>query len=114
MTAAQQSQRSRESWEGEQAAIYCRISHIKDKDQTSVERQERICRDIVDSRAGWGPGLAMRRLRLARMPSVSGRAQTRSGIARTKAGMTAIGVLPVSLWSLACCPPVCLVHHTMK
>jgi site-specific DNA recombinase len=47
MTAAQQSQRSRESWEGEPAAIYCRISHIKDKDQTSVERQERICREIV-------------------------------------------------------------------
>ena len=47
VTAAQLSQRSRESWAGEQAAIYCRISHIKDKDQTSVERQERICRDIV-------------------------------------------------------------------
>lgn len=47
VTTVQQSQRSRESWAGEHAAVYCRISHIKDKDQTSVERQERICRDIV-------------------------------------------------------------------
>lgn len=48
MTAQERLRRSRESWEGEETAIYCRISHIKDKDQTSVERQERICRDIVD------------------------------------------------------------------
>lgn len=47
MTAAQQSQRSRDSWSGEEAAIYCRVSHIKDKDQTSVERQERICRHVA-------------------------------------------------------------------
>lgn len=47
MTAAQQSQRSRDSWNGEEAAIYCRVSHIKDKDQTSVERQERICRGVA-------------------------------------------------------------------
>jgi DNA invertase Pin-like site-specific DNA recombinase len=32
-------------FEGESAAIYCRISHIKDEDQTGVERQERICRE---------------------------------------------------------------------
>jgi site-specific DNA recombinase len=47
VTAAQQSQRSPQAWSGEDAAVYCRISHIKDKDQTSVERQERICREIV-------------------------------------------------------------------
>jgi DNA invertase Pin-like site-specific DNA recombinase len=34
-------------FEGESAAIYCRISHIKDDDQTGVERQERICRDMA-------------------------------------------------------------------
>jgi DNA invertase Pin-like site-specific DNA recombinase len=27
--------------------IYCRISHIKDEDQTGVDRQERICRDVA-------------------------------------------------------------------
>ncbi|MFF3468437.1 recombinase family protein [Streptomyces sp. NPDC002619] len=32
---------------GEPAAIYCRISHTKDDDQTGVDRQERICRDIA-------------------------------------------------------------------
>jgi DNA invertase Pin-like site-specific DNA recombinase len=58
MTTAKQSQRSRESWEGEPTAIYCRISHIKDKDQTSVERQERICRDIV-ARLGLALGAGM-------------------------------------------------------
>jgi hypothetical protein len=25
------------------------VSHIKDKDQTGVDRQERICRDVVES-----------------------------------------------------------------
>jgi DNA invertase Pin-like site-specific DNA recombinase len=45
-------------WEGEPAAVYCRISHIKDKDQTSVERQERICRDIV-ARLGLALGAGM-------------------------------------------------------
>jgi DNA invertase Pin-like site-specific DNA recombinase len=57
VAAAQQSQRSRESWVGEAAAVYCRVSHIKDKDQTSVERQERICRDVVkDLGLSLGPG----------------------------------------------------------
>ncbi|HEX2742957.1 MAG TPA: recombinase family protein [Streptosporangiaceae bacterium] len=57
VTAAQQSQRSRESWAGEGAAIYCRVSHIKDKDQTSVERQERISRGVVDDLGlSLGPG----------------------------------------------------------
>ena len=32
---------------GKRAAIYCRISHIKDDDQTGVERQERICRELA-------------------------------------------------------------------
>lgn len=40
-------QRNPQSWRGEPAAIYCRISHIHDQDQTSVDRQERICREIV-------------------------------------------------------------------
>jgi DNA invertase Pin-like site-specific DNA recombinase len=47
VTASERSQRSRDSWAGEDAAIYCRVSHIKDRDQTSVERQERICRGVV-------------------------------------------------------------------
>ncbi|MFE7210021.1 recombinase family protein [Streptomyces sp. NPDC057611] len=33
---------------GESAAIYCRISHTRDEDQTGVDRQERICRDIAE------------------------------------------------------------------
>ena len=37
----------REDWAGQTAAIYCRISHIKDEDQTGVDRQERICREIA-------------------------------------------------------------------
>lgn len=48
VAAGQQAKRGRESWTGEDAAIYCRVSHIKDKDQTSVDRQERICRGTVD------------------------------------------------------------------
>lgn len=32
---------------GEPAAIYCRISQADDDDQTGVDRQERICRDIA-------------------------------------------------------------------
>lgn len=39
--------RARDAWTGEDAAIYCRISHVKDLDQTGVERQERICREIA-------------------------------------------------------------------
>jgi site-specific DNA recombinase len=35
-------------WEGDQAAIYCRISHASDEDQTGVDRQERICRDVAE------------------------------------------------------------------
>lgn len=33
--------------EFEAGAIYCRISHAKDDDQTGVDRQERICRDMA-------------------------------------------------------------------
>lgn len=33
---------------GESAAIYCRISKADDDDQTGVDRQERICREIGD------------------------------------------------------------------
>lgn len=35
-------------FEGESAAIYCRISHVKDDDQTGVDRQERICREVAE------------------------------------------------------------------
>lgn len=47
MAEAERLKLSRESWQGEPAAIYCRVSHIKDQDQTSVDRQERICRDTA-------------------------------------------------------------------
>ena len=40
--------KSQTSIAGEQAAIYCRISKADDDDQTGVDRQERICRDIAD------------------------------------------------------------------
>ncbi|MET7711493.1 recombinase family protein [Streptomyces sp. NPDC005407] len=40
--------RASNGWAGESAAIYCRISHVNDDDQTGVERQERICRDVAD------------------------------------------------------------------
>ncbi|MFI0817236.1 recombinase family protein [Streptomyces sp. NPDC021098] len=33
---------------GTEAAIYCRISHTDDDDQTGVDRQERICREIAE------------------------------------------------------------------
>lgn len=33
---------------GEPAAIYCRISKAEDDDQTGVDRQERICREVAD------------------------------------------------------------------
>src|SRR5438270_11615433 len=36
------------SWVGENAAIYCRISRAADEDQTGVERQERMCRDVAE------------------------------------------------------------------
>ncbi|MGW1866171.1 recombinase family protein [Streptomyces mauvecolor] len=35
---------------GESAAIYCRISQAEDDDQTGVDRQERICREIAERR----------------------------------------------------------------
>ncbi|MEH6377060.1 recombinase family protein [Streptomyces sp. KLMMK] len=38
----------RASWQGESAAIYCRISHVNDDDQTGVDRQERICREVAE------------------------------------------------------------------
>jgi site-specific DNA recombinase len=44
---APRARRDGRSWQGEDTAIYCRISHVKDQDQTGVDRQERICRRIV-------------------------------------------------------------------
>jgi site-specific DNA recombinase len=40
--------RTREEWTGEPAAIYCRISHVNDDDQTGVDRQQRICRETAE------------------------------------------------------------------
>ncbi|MGQ0716053.1 MAG: recombinase family protein [Pseudonocardiales bacterium] len=39
---------SRREWAGQPAAIYCRMSHVKDEDQTGVDRQERICRQVAE------------------------------------------------------------------
>jgi site-specific DNA recombinase len=32
---------------GQPAAIYCRISKARDEDQTGVDRQERLCREVA-------------------------------------------------------------------
>jgi site-specific DNA recombinase len=40
--------RRSDAWTGQPAAVYCRISHAGDDDQTGVERQERICREVAD------------------------------------------------------------------
>ena len=45
---AQQGKRRRQDWAGEPAAIYCRISHAGDEDQTGVERQERLIREQAE------------------------------------------------------------------
>ncbi|MCZ4101876.1 MULTISPECIES: hypothetical protein [Streptomyces] len=47
----QRTKKSRTDWEGEPAAIYCRISHVNDDDQTGVERQESICREASGATA---------------------------------------------------------------
>lgn len=44
----QRNKKHRFDWTGESAAIYCLISHVNDDDQTGVERQERICRDVAE------------------------------------------------------------------
>src|SRR6185437_8732305 len=35
-------------WVGQSAAIYCRISNARDEDQTGVDRQERLCREVAE------------------------------------------------------------------
>ncbi|MGH3798963.1 MAG: recombinase family protein [Pseudonocardiaceae bacterium] len=35
-------------WVDQSAAIYCRISKARDEDQTGVDRQERLCREVAD------------------------------------------------------------------
>jgi site-specific DNA recombinase len=35
-------------WVGQPAAIYCRISKARDEDQTGVDRQERLCREVAE------------------------------------------------------------------
>ncbi|MFD9212132.1 recombinase family protein [Streptomyces sp. NPDC059544] len=44
----ERTKKHRADWAGESAAIYCRISHVNDDDQTGVERQESICREVAD------------------------------------------------------------------
>ncbi|MBE1566309.1 recombinase family protein [Nonomuraea africana] len=43
LTHPDEGRRNRDAWRGQEAAIYCRISHVRDEDQTGVDRQERIC-----------------------------------------------------------------------
>ncbi|MFI8883068.1 recombinase family protein [Streptomyces sp. NPDC053813] len=45
---SQRAAKHRSDWKGQTAAIYCRISHASDEDQTGVDRQERICRDVAE------------------------------------------------------------------
>ncbi|MFB7554940.1 recombinase family protein [Streptomyces brevispora] len=45
---SQRATKHRSDWKGQTAAIYCRISHASDEDQTGVDRQERICRDVAE------------------------------------------------------------------
>ncbi len=47
-TGTQQARKQRADWRGESAAIYCRISHTNDDDQTGVDRQERICHEVAE------------------------------------------------------------------
>jgi site-specific DNA recombinase len=35
-------------WAGQPAAVYCRISKARDEDQTGVDRQERLCREVAE------------------------------------------------------------------
>ncbi|MGH3533686.1 MAG: recombinase family protein, partial [Pseudonocardiaceae bacterium] len=35
-------------WVGAPAAVYCRVSSARDEDQTGVDRQERLCREVAD------------------------------------------------------------------
>jgi hypothetical protein len=35
-------------WVGQPAAIYCRISKARDEDQTGVDCQERLCRQVAE------------------------------------------------------------------
>lgn len=41
-------ERGAAAWKGEPAAIYCRISKASDNDQTGVDRQERLCREVAE------------------------------------------------------------------
>jgi site-specific DNA recombinase len=34
-------------WLGQPAAVYCRIFRARDEDQTGVDRQERLCREVA-------------------------------------------------------------------
>lgn len=47
MARARAIHQSPESWVGQNAAIYCRISKAGDEDQTGVDRQEYICRELA-------------------------------------------------------------------
>jgi DNA invertase Pin-like site-specific DNA recombinase len=47
MRAEHAALRDPKTWAGQSAALYCRISKITDEDQTGVERQEEILREIA-------------------------------------------------------------------
>lgn len=36
------------AWQGEPAAVYCRISRARDEDQTGVDRQERLSKETAE------------------------------------------------------------------
>lgn len=48
MVGPARSRHARVDWTGEPAAIYCRISHVNDDDQTGVDRQARICQELAE------------------------------------------------------------------
>ncbi|MGH7106223.1 MAG: recombinase family protein, partial [Acetobacteraceae bacterium] len=48
MRGSKSGMHGRRDWTSESGAIYSRISHVNDEDQTGVERQERISRDVAE------------------------------------------------------------------
>jgi DNA invertase Pin-like site-specific DNA recombinase len=48
ITGPKRVRQSPDDWVGEKAGVYCRISKTHDEDQTGVDRQERICRDVAE------------------------------------------------------------------
>jgi DNA invertase Pin-like site-specific DNA recombinase len=48
VASAKRMKQGPDSWAEQSAAIYCRISKATDEDQTGVDRQERICREVAE------------------------------------------------------------------